>query len=242
MPPACDPNYQERIWIQYFDRNNACDFQNSDIGVAWKNQYPRELPQILQRISFSSSDWEAFQSAIDEEVGKFQSQHKTAICAFSAVILLEIISFLLVSQGIFDSRFRFIFSLIGWLLLFAYLSIVQKINEAIDREISQLCQRFSQEWSTRYSNQVSLAYQTQFTEFCRPKGARPLRWILISNNVPGAQIQMQSTNFIYGQPQQGYAVPTQAVYVAEDGTTKSVQQPVTAVAYYDSQAVVGRVV
>ena len=115
MPPACDPNCQEMIWIQYYDRSNTCDFKNSDVGVAWKNQYPRELPQILQRISFSSSDWDAFQSAIGAEVDKFYS-HKFTTSALSIVILLEIISYVLVGQKILDRRYRFFFSVISCLL------------------------------------------------------------------------------------------------------------------------------
>ena len=240
--PTCDPNSQVILWIQSPSYVRTCDAQSMEAGEAWKAMYPHPLPVVLQQASFSSGDWESFQAAVNSEVLKFKSITRAARLAIGLVIAIEIMSIALTRSETIPAWSGMIISIPTWLIFFAFVFKLVTDNEKVDRELEVVCNRFQQDFAVRYSNQIFVQYQTLYTSCCKPKGARPTRWITISKNIQsGIQMGTQNYNNVtYINPHQG----DPNIFVAQDGkSTLPIHQATAVVVSPQNEGpVIGRVV
>ena len=151
-------------------------------------------------------------------------------------------SFVLTRSETIPAWSGMIISIPTWLIFFAFVFKLVADNEKVDRELEVVCNRFQQDFAVRYSNQIFVQYQTLYTSCCKPKGARPTRWITISKNIQsGIQMGTQNDNNVtYINPHQ--VDPN--IFVAQDGkSTLPIHQATAVVVSPQNEGpVIGRVV
>eukprot|EP00747_Dinoflagellata_sp_TGD_P192020 gnl/TRDRNA2_/TRDRNA2_56251_c0_seq2.p1 gnl/TRDRNA2_/TRDRNA2_56251_c0~~gnl/TRDRNA2_/TRDRNA2_56251_c0_seq2.p1 ORF type:complete len:182 (-),score=14.23 gnl/TRDRNA2_/TRDRNA2_56251_c0_seq2:142-687(-) len=152
-------------------------------GEAWFVQKPEccarcsfQEPKPASLSFISESAWSEFQSKVSQEASALWSSPEVGlILALPVLLLVPVMPMITSADGPLRGLPMILFGFIGVAIQFALVSMNQKHDEVI----SQAARDFA-----KHLGGGSLQYFTEYTGFCKPKGAMPTR-ALIYNAAQG---------------------------------------------------------
>jgi len=134
-------------------------------GFKWSFGFQHSKPASLSGVP--SDKWSAFQSSVHDQASAIKNNE---------MLFLGFIPFWLLAIVVRDVGF--ILSIVGFALLVGGSFMIINQNQQKDIKIKELCDQFGAETG------ITLQYYTQYTGFCKPKGAQTVRAIIITSSVP----------------------------------------------------------